>query len=75
MLLRTDLQEAVEEQGESIGLLVPQEGGVLLRTSTDSPSWFARQPARLPFACSVQQPAELCGAERALAEQRLRQVE
>ncbi|MGH8355422.1 MAG: helix-turn-helix transcriptional regulator, partial [Pseudomonas sp.] len=75
VLLRTEPQQAVAELGESIGLLVPEAGGVLLRTSTDSLSWFARQLARLPFAFEVRQPAELRSAVRACAEQLLRQVE
>jgi len=65
VLLHTDLQAAAAELGRSVGLLEPWQDSVLLRTSTDSIPWFARQLARLPFSFEVREPQALLAAVHA----------
>jgi predicted DNA-binding transcriptional regulator YafY len=72
VLLHTDLQTAAAELGRSVGLLEPWQDSVLLRTSTDSIPWFARQLARLPFSFEVREPQELLAAVHAHGQQLLR---
>ncbi|HET7921433.1 MAG TPA: YafY family protein [Gammaproteobacteria bacterium] len=74
VLLRTDMQTAIREMGESIGLFEPRDDGIMLRSRTDSLDWFARQLARLPFEFEIRQPLELRETVRDCAEKLLRQV-
>ncbi|HEX6549783.1 MAG TPA: YafY family protein [Gammaproteobacteria bacterium] len=69
VLLRTDLNTAMQELHESIGLFEPCAGGVLLRSRTDSLDWFGRQLIRLPFEFEIREPAALRDAVRARARQ------
>lgn len=69
VLLRTDLNTAMQELHESIGLFEPCAGGVLLRSRTDSLDWFARQLIRLPFDFEIGEPVALRDAVRARARQ------
>ena len=69
VLLRTDLNTAMQELHESIGLFEPCAGGVLLRSRTDSLDWFGRQLIRLPFEFEIREPATLRDAVRARARQ------
>ena len=59
IVLHTDLANAVQALHESLGLFESHEGGVLLRSHTDSIDWYARQLARLPFAFEIRTPLEL----------------
>jgi predicted DNA-binding transcriptional regulator YafY len=59
VLLRTDLNTARNSFSLAFGLLEPAEDGVLLRTSADSLSWFARQLAGLPFDFEINNPPAL----------------
>jgi predicted DNA-binding transcriptional regulator YafY len=59
VLLRTDLKTASQAFPLAFGLLEPAKGGVLLRTSADDLSWFARRLAGLPFAFEIRTPAKL----------------
>jgi predicted DNA-binding transcriptional regulator YafY len=65
LLLKTDLETAMLELGENIGLFEPCAGGVLFKTRTDSIDWFARQLARLSFEFKIHAPAELAEALQA----------
>lgn len=67
LLLLTDLATAHTERTETIGLLEPCDGGVLLRTSTDSVEWFARRLACVPFEFEIRRPPELADAVAELA--------
>ncbi len=71
ILFKADLRTAVEHMGDDIGLYEPSDAGVLLRSSTDSLDWFARQLAKLPFAFKILRPAELRDAVRIQAERLL----
>jgi predicted DNA-binding transcriptional regulator YafY len=62
ILLHTDLRTALTVLHESLGSFEPGKGAVLLRTSTDSIDWFARQLARLPFAFEIREPQVLRSA-------------
>ncbi len=64
VLLHTDLQTAIQELRESLGLFEARGEHVLLRSRTDSIDWFARQLARLPFAFEILAPDELRNALR-----------
>ena len=64
VLLKTDLDTARKELFESLGLVQPCEGGVLLHSQTDDLDWFARELARLPFDFEVRQPPALRDALR-----------
>ncbi|MHB8406076.1 MAG: helix-turn-helix transcriptional regulator [Gammaproteobacteria bacterium] len=72
VLLLTDLETAVAELHQSIGLFEPYEGGVLLRSQTDSIDWYARQLARLPFPFDIRLPMALREAVHACGERLLR---
>jgi predicted DNA-binding transcriptional regulator YafY len=67
VVLHTDMQEALERLGGSIGLFEPVEDGVLLRSQMDDLEWFARELARLPFSFTIRRPDELRKELRALA--------
>lgn len=67
LLLLTDLATAQSERTETIGLLEPCAGGVLLRTSTDSLDWFARWLACVRFEFEIRRPPELAEAVVLLA--------
>ncbi len=69
VLLKTDLATAQSEIFEMLGLLGPDEAGVLLRGSTDDLDWLARQLSRLPFEFLVREPAQLRAALRQRAEE------
>ena len=71
ILFKTDLRTAVKNMGDDIGLYEPSDAGVLLRSSTDSLDWFARQLTKLPFAFEILRPAELRDAVRMQAERLL----
>jgi predicted DNA-binding transcriptional regulator YafY len=64
VVLHTDLNTAMQELHESIGLFEPCTDGVLLRSRTDSVDWFGRQLMRLPFDFDIREPAELRDAVR-----------
>lgn len=64
VVLHTDLNTAMQELNESIGLFEPCADGVLLRSRTDSVDWFGRQLMRLPFDFEIRKPAELRDAVR-----------
>jgi predicted DNA-binding transcriptional regulator YafY len=64
VLLKTDLDTARKELFESLGLVQPCTGGVLLHSQTDDLDWFARELARLPFDFEVRQPPALRDALR-----------
>ena len=72
IVLHTDLATAVQVLHESLGLFESHEGGVLLRSQTDSIDWYARQLARLPFAFEIRAPLELGHALQNHAQQLLR---
>ncbi len=74
VLLKCDLARAAEELSSGVGLLEPVEEGVLLRTRTDSMSWFARQLVKLPFDFEVRGPEALREEIRASAARLLRLV-
>lgn len=59
VMLHTDLESAMKSIADELGLLIPQESGVLLHSSTDCLEWFARMLARLPFAFTIEQPSQL----------------
>lgn len=65
--LKADLAAARRVFPAEFGLIEPHADGVLLRTSADDLTWFARQLAGLPFPFSVQAPAQLRNEVRALA--------
>jgi predicted DNA-binding transcriptional regulator YafY len=67
VLLHTDMETARTALFDSIGLLHPTEGGVLLHSQADDVDWFARELARLPFAFEICQPPALRAALLALA--------
>ncbi len=67
VLLHTELETAMRELGEHIGLFEPHAEGILFRTSTDGIEWMARQLARLSFEFEIRLPAELRDALRAHA--------
>lgn len=64
VVLHTDLNTAMQELNESIGLFEPCADGVLLRSRTDSVDWFGRQLMRLPFDFDIRETAELRDAVR-----------
>ena len=68
VLLKTDIQTAMLELGENIGLYEACEGGVLFKTQTDGIDWFARQLSRLSFGFEIRAPAALTKALRTHAE-------
>ena len=68
VLLKTDIQTAMLELGENIGLYEACEGGVLFKTQTDGIDWFARQLSRLSFGFEIRAPAALAKALRTHAE-------
>ena len=59
VLLKTDINTAMGELGDRIGLFEPCAEGVLFRTRTDGIDWFARQLARLSFKFEIHEPPEL----------------
>ncbi|MEO5558179.1 MAG: YafY family protein [Dokdonella sp.] len=59
VLLHTDLKSARNAFSLAFGMIEPTDGGVLLRTSADSLSWFARQLAALPFDFEIRKPDAL----------------
>ena len=67
VLLKTDIQTAMLELGENIGLYEACDGGVLFKTHTDGIDWFARQLSRLSFEFEIRSPAALTSALRAHA--------
>ena len=73
VLLHTDMETARRALFDSIGLLHPADGGVVLHSQADDVDWFARELARLPFSFEIRQPAALRGALAAWA-QRLQQL-
>jgi len=72
VLLKTDLQTAMLELGEHIGLFEPYPEGVLFKTSTDGIDWMARQLARVSFGFEIRSPAELGQSLRTHAQGLLR---
>ncbi|HEV2110984.1 MAG TPA: YafY family protein [Gammaproteobacteria bacterium] len=64
VLLKTDIQTAMLELGENIGLYEACDGGVLFKTRTDGIDWFARQLSRLSFEFEIHEPAALTTALR-----------
>ena len=73
VLLHTDMETARRALFDSIGLLHPADGGVMLHSQADDVDWFARELARLPFTFEIRQPPALRTALHALA-QRLQQL-
>ncbi|WP_295953119.1 YafY family protein [Rhodoferax sp.] len=73
VLLYTDMETARKALFDSIGLLHPADGGIMLHSQADDVDWFARELARLPFSFEIRQPAGLRAALSALA-QRLQQL-
>jgi predicted DNA-binding transcriptional regulator YafY len=69
VVLKTDLATAQSQIFEVLGLLEPDEAGVLLRGSTDNLAWLARQLARLPFEFLVREPEQLRAALRQRADE------
>jgi len=67
VFLHTDLQDALERMGGTMGLFEPVDEGVLLRAQVDELDWFARQLARQPFDFTVRAPEGLRVALQALA--------
>jgi len=67
VLLKTDIQTAMLELGENIGLYEACDAGVLFKTRTDGIDWFARQLSRLSFEFEIRAPAALTTALRAHA--------
>ena len=47
VLLHTDMETARRALFDSIGLLHPADGGVMLHSQADDVDWFARELARL----------------------------
>lgn len=72
VLLFTDLKNAVEELPESLGLFEACDGGVRLRSRTDSIDWYARQLARVSFGFEIREPVTLRDALCRHAERLLR---
>jgi predicted DNA-binding transcriptional regulator YafY len=64
VLLHTDLACAAREVGRYIGPLTEVEGGVTLKTTTTSYSWFARMLASYNFDFTIEGPEELRQAVR-----------
>nr|WP_315429035.1 YafY family protein [uncultured Albidiferax sp.] len=73
VLLHTDMETARGALFDSIGLMHPVDGGVVLHSQADNVHWFARELARLPFDFAVRQPPALREALRLLAA-RLQQL-
>ena len=73
VLLHTDMETARAALFDSIGLLHPVDGGVVLHSQADDVHWFARELARLPFDFAVRQPPALRKALSLLAS-RLQQL-
>jgi predicted DNA-binding transcriptional regulator YafY len=73
VLLRTDMETAQAALFDSIGLLHPVDGGVVLHSQADDVHWFARELARLPFDFELRQPPALREALSLLAS-RLQQL-
>ncbi|MBV8465969.1 MAG: YafY family transcriptional regulator [Burkholderiales bacterium] len=59
VVLHTDLQTAKRYLFTTMGVLEPQDEGVLLKSQADSLEWMARELARLPFGFDIQEPVEL----------------
>jgi predicted DNA-binding transcriptional regulator YafY len=68
VLLKTDLVTAHAEISNVLGLLEPFEGGVMLRGSTNSIDWLARQLSSFECDFVVYNPPELHDALRRRAE-------
>jgi len=64
LLLKTDLGTARDEIMDVLGVLEPQEDGLLLRGTADDLDYLARDLARLSFDFVVRQPADLREALR-----------
>ncbi|MDP2140140.1 MAG: YafY family protein [Gammaproteobacteria bacterium] len=69
--LHTDLDTAMKSMVDELGLLVPQEEGLQLHSSTNCLQWFARMLARLPFRFTIEQPDALREELQKHAEQLL----
>jgi predicted DNA-binding transcriptional regulator YafY len=67
VLLRTDMETAQAALFDSIGMLHPVDGGVVLHSQADDVHWFARELARLPFDFELRQPPALREALSLLA--------
>jgi predicted DNA-binding transcriptional regulator YafY len=72
VLLHTDLPTAQAQSVGRYGFLEPCEGGVMLRTRTDSLEWYAGLLAGLPFDFEIRRPAEMQEAMRRIAARVLR---
>jgi predicted DNA-binding transcriptional regulator YafY len=57
--LKTDLQRARQELFAWLGVLEPDESGVVLHSQAGDLHWYARELARLPFAFEILDPPEL----------------
>ncbi len=68
ILLKTDLQTARDEIMDVLGVLEPQEDGLLLRGTADDLDCLARDLARLSFDFVVREPAALREALRRQAD-------
>lgn len=72
VLLKTDLVRAQQEIFGALGVLEPRGDGVLMRGSTESLDWVARELARLPFDFVVYEPEALRDELRQRAAQLVR---
>lgn len=68
VLLKTDLNTASRHFFEALGVFEQQDGGVLLRSNTDSLDWFAGHLAGLPFDFDVHTPVSLRDTLAALGQ-------
>jgi predicted DNA-binding transcriptional regulator YafY len=68
VLFRETFDDTARWVPRSLGHLEAAEGGVLLRATTDSPDWYARQLAVTPLDFEVQGSPALVDATVALAE-------
>jgi predicted DNA-binding transcriptional regulator YafY len=64
VLLHTDLERAMRETFDAIGVFTPEGEGVRLSGQADDLDWFARELARLPFDFAVLSPPALRSAVR-----------
>jgi predicted DNA-binding transcriptional regulator YafY len=72
LLLRTDLQSASRYFFYAAGLFEQAAGGVILRTQTDHPDWFAGHLAGAPFEVEIRAPQALRESVATLGERLLR---
>lgn len=59
VLLNTTVEQAQQHILPGLGLLEPNEEGVVLRAYVNDLDWLARQLLGLPYPCVVRRPPEL----------------